>query len=55
MVTLEKVEAMIQNDIAENGDDGYSDAGGYGYNIMEEECQRRWPPSQEYGCIAAAC
>ena len=29
-VPLDKVEAMIQNDIAENGDDGEFDAGGDG-------------------------
>ena len=34
-VTLDKVEAIIQNDIADNGNGGDSDAGGDGYNIME--------------------
>ena len=33
-VPLDKVEAMIQNYITENGDDGDSDAGGDGYNII---------------------
>ena len=40
-VPLDKVKAMIQNDIAENGDGGNSDAGGYGYNIMEDIMEAR--------------
>ena len=40
-VPLDKVEAMIHNDIAENGDGDDSDAGGDGYNIMEEFMEAR--------------
>ena len=40
-VPLEKVEAMIQNDIAENGDGGDSDAGGDRYNNMEDFMEAR--------------
>ena len=40
-VPLDKVEEMIQNDIAENSDGGDSDAGGYGYNIMEDFMEAR--------------
>ena len=35
-VPLEKVETMIHNDIAENGNGDDYDAGGDGYNIMED-------------------
>ena len=41
MVPLDKVEAMIQNDIAENGDGGDSDTGGDGYSIMEDFMEAR--------------
>ena len=40
-VPLEKVETMIQNDIAENGNGGDSDAGGYGHNIVEDFMEAR--------------
>ena len=40
-VPLDKVKAMIHNDIAENGDGGDSDAGGDEYNIMEDFMEAR--------------
>ena len=41
MVPLDKVEAMIQNDIAENRDGGDSNAGGDECNIMEDFMEAR--------------
>ena len=40
-VPLDKVEAMIQNNIAENGNGGESDAGGDGYNIIKDFMEAR--------------
>ena len=40
-VLLDKVEAMIQNNIAENGDGDDYDAGGDGYNIMKDFMEDR--------------
>ena len=40
-VPLDKAEAMIHNDTTENGDGGNSDAGGDGYNIMEDFMEAR--------------